>query len=122
MVRTVVIVDDHAGFRASARDLLAFDDFVVVGEARDGAEALELVGRLDPDVVLLDVGLPDMSGFAVAELLLSSGSCASRAIVLISSRNRDEVGARVACCGALGFIPKEELSGAALAVLLGVGV
>jgi DNA-binding NarL/FixJ family response regulator len=119
-MRTLVIVDDHAGFRASARELLAFDDFVIVGEARDGAQALELVGRLAPDVVLLDIGLPDMSGFEVAELL-TGGSPAPQAVVLVSSRGRDEVGARAACCGALGFIPKDELSGATLALLIGAG-
>jgi DNA-binding NarL/FixJ family response regulator len=66
-VRTLVIVDDHAGFRTSARALLELDQFEVVGEAEDGAGALSEIARLAPEVVLLDIGLPDMSGFDVAE-------------------------------------------------------
>ena len=71
-VRTLVIVDDHAGFRSSARELLELDAFEVVGEAGDGADALAAVARLAPEVVLLDIGLPDMSGFDVAERLARS--------------------------------------------------
>src|ERR1700710_366875 len=112
-VRTLVIVDDHAGFRASARALLELDDFAVVGEAGDGAGALSEVARLAPEVVLLDIGLPDMSGFDVAEQI-----SARTTVVLVSSRSPDQVSLRARGCGAVGFIAKDELTGAGLAALL----
>lgn len=113
--RRVVIVDDHAPFRASARRLLELEGWSVVGEATDGAHAVEAVKRLQPDLVLLDVALPDTTGFDVAARL--SGSDAR--IVLVSSRDPSDFGARVGRSGAVGFIPKDELSGGALAALLG---
>ncbi len=113
--RRVVIVDDHAPFRASARRLLELEGWTVVGEAADGASAYETVERLRPDLVLLDVALPDTSGFDVAERLGKSNS----RIVLVSSRDPVDFGARITRSGAVGFIPKDELSGAALASLLG---
>jgi DNA-binding NarL/FixJ family response regulator len=119
-MRTILIVDDHAGFRLSARSLLELDEFEVVGEAGDGHDALEAVTRLRPDVVLLDIGLPDMSGLDVAERLASTA--APRAVVvLISSRSPDQISARATGCGAAGFIAKDELSGAALGALLSGG-
>jgi CheY-like chemotaxis protein len=66
MARTVLIVDDHAPFRAVARALLQLEGFEVVGEAADALSALEAVGRLRPDVVVLDIQLPDLDGFEVA--------------------------------------------------------
>jgi DNA-binding NarL/FixJ family response regulator len=115
-VRTLVIVDDHAGFRSSARELLELDEFSVVGEAGDGAAALAAVARLEPEVVLLDIGLPDMSGFDVAEQIAIADRRAT--VVLISSRSPDQVSARVHRCGAAGFIAKDDLTGAALEALL----
>src|SRR6266700_3323207 len=70
---TVVIVDDHAGFRSSARALLEAEGFDVVGEAGDGVSALVAVGRLHPHVVLLDIQLPDIDGFEVADRLALAG-------------------------------------------------
>ncbi len=110
---TVLIVDDHQGFRASARKLLELDGFEVVGEAVDGASALELVRELKP--VLLDVALPDTSGFEVAERLADVPS----KVILISSRERRDFGERVRRSGALGFVSKDRLSGAALRAILG---
>ena len=65
VTQTVLIVDDHPSFRASARAILEADGFSIVGEAEDGATGLALLRKLRPDVVLLDVQLPDMSGFDV---------------------------------------------------------
>ena len=113
MRRTVVIVDDHAGFRTSARELLELDDFEIVGEAQDGASALTAVARLAPEVVLLDIGLPDMSGFDVAERIAGMTT-----VVLVSSRSPDQVSVRLNGCGAAGFIAKDALSGAALEALV----
>jgi two-component system response regulator FimZ (fimbrial Z protein) len=113
---TLLIVDDHAGFRASARALLEGEGFDVVGDVADGEQALREVVRLRPDVVLLDVQLPGVDGFAVAERLAAAGSGA--AVVLISSREAAAYGTRVEAAAAKGFIAKRELSGEALAALL----
>ncbi len=112
----VLIVDDHAAFRASARALLEAEGFDVVGEAADGEQAVGEVERLRPDVVLLDVQLPDVDGFAVADRLASAG-CVG-AVVLISSREAAAYGPRLEAAAALGFIAKRKLSGEALAALL----
>jgi DNA-binding NarL/FixJ family response regulator len=111
---SVLIVDDHPVFRASARRLLERDGFEVVGEADDGASAIELARELDPDVVLLDVMLPDTSGFDVAERLRGGRS----KIVLVSSRTRTDLASRLDGTSALGFIPKDELSSEAIRALL----
>jgi DNA-binding NarL/FixJ family response regulator len=107
-------VDDHAPFRASARRLLELEGWTVVGEAADGASAVATVERVRPDLVLLDVALPDVTGFDVAERLTGG----SALIVLVSSRDRADFGGRVRRSGAVGFIAKDELSGAALNALL----
>jgi DNA-binding NarL/FixJ family response regulator len=114
----VLIVDDHPSFRASARAMLeAAEGFDVVGEAADGAAALAAVGTLDPDLVLLDVQLPDMSGFDVcATLEARDGSRPD--VVLVSSRDLDDFGELVDSSCACGFVPKDELSGELLAALL----
>ncbi len=114
---TVLIVDDHPSFRATARTLLEAEGYEVVGEAEDGFAAIEATTALGPDFILLDIQLPDIDGFEVAERLLRNGS--SAAIVLTSSRDSSEFGSLVAESGARGFVPKAELSGAALAALLG---
>ena len=117
MSKTVLIVDDHPGFRASARMLLEAEGFDVVGEAGDGRSGLEAAAELRPDVVLLDIQLPDMDGFRVADGLDVNGS--GPAIVLISSRAREDMKEQVEASPARGFIPKSELSGPALEALIG---
>jgi DNA-binding NarL/FixJ family response regulator len=111
-----LIVDDHVGFRATARKLLVASGFDVVGEAADGAQTLEAVARLQPDVVLLDVQLPDANGFELAARLTSNGHRPD--VVLISSRDAAEFGGLIERSGARGFIPKAQLSSKALAALL----
>ena len=93
MTRTVLIVDDHPSFRATARALLESEGFDVVGEAKDGREALEQAELLQPEVVLLDVQLPDTTGFDVARALAHSNG-GSPAIVLVSSRDASDYGDR----------------------------
>ena len=109
-------MDDHPSFRASARMLLEGEGYEVVGEAEDGLSAMSVARKLLPDVVLLDVHLPDLDGFEVARRMTANGSVP--AIVLVSSRAREDVGSLVADSGALGFITKSELSGLALEELL----
>jgi DNA-binding NarL/FixJ family response regulator len=115
-VTTVLIVDDHASFRASARALLAADGYEVVGEAENGERALDEIERLRPDVVLLDIQLPGIDGFEVAGRAAAGGH--GPEIVLTSSRELEDFGGLVAGSRACGFVPKAELSGAAIAALL----
>lgn len=112
----VVIVDDHAGFRASARRLLEGQGYDVVGEAADGAEALRVADRAQPDLILVDIHLPDADGRYVGRRI-SSGRDAP-AVILISSRDVDDLGDSIERAGARGFISKAELSGESLAALL----
>ena len=113
---TVLIVDDHAGFRATARSLLESEGYEVLGEAADGNAACAFAAQARPDIVLLDVQLPDMDGFEVAERLRFDGYNPS--VILTSSRDAAEFGGLIARSTARGFIPKDELSGARLAALL----
>jgi two-component system nitrate/nitrite response regulator NarL len=115
-VHTVLIVDDHAIFRAQARRLLDAAGFEVVGEAADGASAVASARRLRPTVVLLDVQLPDFDGFEVARRLAEAGVGA--VTVLISTRDSSAYRRRLAASPARGFISKIELSGASLAELV----
>ena len=113
---TVLIVDDHPSFRASARMLLQAEGFDVIGEAEDGTSALVAAAELRPDLVLLDVQLPDMDGFEVAARLTERDG--GPAVVLVSSRDGSDFGPLVGTSGARGFIPKAELSGSRIAALL----
>jgi CheY-like chemotaxis protein len=105
---TVLIVDDHPSFRATARALLEAEGLEVVGEAEDGAGAILAAAELEPDLVLLDVQLPDLDGFEVAAQLTSRNG----------SRDLCDFGPLVAESGARGFVPKAELSVARIAALL----
>jgi DNA-binding NarL/FixJ family response regulator len=114
---TILIVDDHEAFRASARALLEAEGFDVVGEAADGAEAVEAVALLRPEIVLLDIQLPGLDGLAVAEQLAAGPDAPM--VVLTSSRDAAAYGPRLGQTSARGFIPKSGLSGEALAALVG---
>jgi DNA-binding NarL/FixJ family response regulator len=116
MGERVLIVDDHATFRTFARRLLAASGFEVVGEAVDGASALNACAQLHPRVVLLDIGLPDLDGFAVAQAL--SRSVDPPEIVLVSSRSRADYGGRADDPAVRGFIRKDKLTAAAVRAVL----
>ena len=115
--QTVLIVDDHEGFRASVRALLETGGFDVVGEAADGMGAVEAVALLRPDIVLLDIQLPGLDGLAVAEQLTAGRD--APAVVLTSSRDAAVYGLRLRETSARGFIQKSALSGEALVALVG---
>jgi DNA-binding NarL/FixJ family response regulator len=119
MALTTLIVDDHSLFRSTARMLLESEGYLVVGEAADGAEAVSAAGVLHPDLVVLDVHLPDSTGFDVSHRLFDEGFAGR--VVLVSSRAASEYGELVGDSGAIGFIAKDELSGASLARLLDRG-
>jgi DNA-binding NarL/FixJ family response regulator len=118
--RRVLIVDDHAGFRTTARRLLESIGCRVVGEAGDGASAIAAATRLQPDAVLLDIGLPDLDGLIVAERLASpvSPDVTAPDVILVSSRERDAFGERIEASPAVGFIGKHELDRPGLLALL----
>lgn len=112
-----LIVDDHAGFRTSARRLLEGEGYEVVGEAESAGEALAVAEETHPDLALVDVQLPDLDGFELAERL--SALDPALQIVLTPSRAGEDYGRSVEASVARGFVPKAELSGARLSALLG---
>jgi DNA-binding NarL/FixJ family response regulator len=116
MHERVLIVDDHDGFRAVARKLLSGAGFDVVGEAADGRAGLAAARATRPDVVLLDVQLPDVDGFRVAAELAAGPQ--PPAVVLVSTRSSDEYGGLIGRSPARGFIAKAELTGSRLRAVL----
>jgi DNA-binding NarL/FixJ family response regulator len=114
---TVLIVDDHPTFRLTARLLLEAEGYEVVGEAGDGVSAIEAARKLAPQLVLLDVQLPDIDGFDVASRLLDGED--GPVVVLTSSRDGADFGPLIERSGARGFIPKAELSGERIRALTG---
>jgi DNA-binding NarL/FixJ family response regulator len=112
----VLIVDDHPSFRSAARLLLEHEGFEVIGEADDGVSGLQAASELAPDLVLLDINLPDLDGFDVASrICLDDGA---PKVVLTSSRDPREFGPLVGRSGANGFVPKGELSAERICALL----
>jgi DNA-binding NarL/FixJ family response regulator len=116
MKRTVLIVDDHPGFRSSARRMLESEGFDVVGEAGDGESGIAAAADLGPELVLLDVQLPGIDGFEVASALTADDD--GPAVVLTSTRDHSEFGSLVSDSGARGFVPKGELSAESIEELL----
>jgi DNA-binding NarL/FixJ family response regulator len=112
----ILIVDDHAAFRRQARALLEAEGLQVVGEAADGRSAVDAVRALSPQIVLLDIGLPDIDGFQVAALLARED--VPPRVVLISSREAATYGARIGNSSAAGFIQKDDLSARAIDEIL----
>src|SRR5207245_1766111 len=105
MSLTLLIVDDHAGFRGFARTLLESEGFEVAGVAADGESALAAVDELRPDVVLLDVQLPGIDGFEVARRIAAAARPPS--VVLTSTRDASDYHTRLAESPVRGFIAKQ---------------
>lgn len=110
----MLIVDDHPGFRASARRLLEAEGFEVVGEADGAHSAVAEAVRLLPDVVLVDIALPDGDGFEVCAAIVRAHRAS---VVLTSSRDIAGLRHRLSLSHARGFIPKVDLSGQAIRAL-----
>ena len=119
MPATLLIVDDHPGFRDFMWTLFEGDQFEVIGEAVDGESALRAVRELHPDVVLLDVQLPGIDGFEVASRLVVGADPPK--VVLTSTREASDYGSRLREAPVLGFLPKRLLSPEALAELIADG-
>jgi DNA-binding NarL/FixJ family response regulator len=116
MAKTVLIVDDHASFRRAVRLVLEYEGYDVVGEASDGEQAIAAAKELEPELVLLDVHMPGIDGFEVADRLSTQEG--GPAVILTSSRDGTDFDQRVKKSGARGFVPKAEISGQRLAELL----
>jgi DNA-binding NarL/FixJ family response regulator len=114
MTLRLLVVDDHPVVRMGLVAMLSeHEEFEVVGEAADGASGVDAARRLAPDVVVLDLQLPDTTGFAVAEEIAGD-----TAVVITSTHEDDDFGALARRSGARGFVSKSELSGAAIERLL----
>jgi DNA-binding NarL/FixJ family response regulator len=116
MVRTLLVVDDHEGFRTFVSSLLSGDEFSVSGVAEDGESALDAVQELHPELVLLDIQLPGIDGFEVARRL--AVAVYRPDVILTSTREAADFGARLREAPVLGFVPKHEMSVQALSAIL----
>jgi DNA-binding NarL/FixJ family response regulator len=116
MLPSLLIVDDHDGFRSVVRDLLSSEGFDVTGDVSDGEAALAFVESQHPDVVLLDVQLPGMDGFEIARRIAELDHPPQ--VVLTSTRSATSYSERLASCPAKGFIPKQDVSGSTLNALI----
>jgi DNA-binding NarL/FixJ family response regulator len=116
MAVTILIVDDHDGFRVWARELLEREGLVVLGEVSNGADAVRAARSLVPDVVLLDVRLPDGNGFDIAKQIATFPG--GPAVVMTSSHDPRDFRRWIAASPARGFVSKDDLSRAALEQLL----
>jgi two-component system invasion response regulator UvrY len=116
--RSVLLVDDQRQFRVTVRSLLDGEaSYVVVGEADDGEEAVELARSLRPDVVLMDVRLPGINGIEATRRILASAPTTT--VVLLSTVRRAALPADLLGCGAVGFLQKEDVDPVALQALIG---
>ena len=113
-----LIVEDNAGYLAAARALLEREGVSVVGVASSCAEAVQLAGKLHPDVALVDIDLGDESGFDVARRLAGAGGSALSRVVLISAYPEGDFAELIAASPALGFVPKSDLSAGSILELL----
>ena len=108
----IVIVDDDPSFLATVRVVLEAEGFVVVGEALTGLDGVAAATELGPDLVLVDVGLPDIDGFEVVERLAAGED--PPPVVLTSIRSATDFGSLIETSRARAFITKDDITGEAL--------
>ncbi len=116
MRRRILVIDDNTAFRGAVGQLLAADGFTVVAGAATGERGVQLAREHKPDLVIVDVQLPDTDGFDVAEQL--AGLDPALEVILTSSLDSSDLGALVTESPARGFVPKAELSAPAIEALL----
>jgi len=114
-----LLVDDNDAFLEAASVLLEREGVTVVGVASSTAEALRQAHALRPDVILVDIGLGDESGFDVARLLARDGQGSSAEVIMISARAETEYAELIAESPAAGFLAKSELSARGIGRILG---
>jgi DNA-binding NarL/FixJ family response regulator len=114
-----LIVDDSNAFLESASVLLQREGVTVAGVASNSAEALRQARALRPDVILVDIGLADESGFDLAQLLAQDGQGGNAEVILISARGEADYAELIAESPAAGFLVKSELSAQAIGRILG---
>jgi DNA-binding NarL/FixJ family response regulator len=103
----VLIADDHEVARSGIRALLeSHPGWEVCGEAKDGREAIELAGTLKPDVILLDIGMPNLNGLEAARQIL--GTSPNVAILILTMHDSDQMVREVLRAGARGFLLKSD--------------
>jgi DNA-binding NarL/FixJ family response regulator len=117
MSHSILIVDDHEAFRKAVRAVLMAEGFEVLAEAETGETALASARLLRPEIALVDIQLPGVDGFEVAERLAEEPD--GPVVILISIREAFEYGGRVEQAPVAGFLPKRLLSGSAIRALLG---
>ena len=113
---TLLIVDDHEGFRNTVAQMLHGDVFSVVGAIADGESAVDAIKEHRPDLVLLDVQLPGIGGFAVAERIAALAT--PPPVILTSTRDADDFGSRLQNAHVIGFLPKQDMSVVSVSRLL----
>jgi CheY-like chemotaxis protein len=114
-----LLVDDNEAFLKAASVHLQREGLTVVGVASNSAEALRQARALRPDVILVDIGLGDESGFDLARLLARDGQGGGAEVILISARAETDYAELIADSPAAGFLVKSELSAQAIARILG---
>ena len=119
MALRCLIVDDNDHFRVAARDLLEQEGIAVVGMASTTAQAVQLVGDLRPDVVLVDIELGEENGFEVARRLGGAGHAERTSVILISVHAEVDFADMMEASSAVAFLPKSDISGRAISNILG---
>ena len=105
----MLVVDDQAPFRLAARAVLRrLDGFEFAGEASSGPEAIELVDKLRPTLVLMDINMPDMSGIEAARLITSAHP--EVVVILCSTHDASDLPAGAAASGAIAYVSKERFA------------
>jgi DNA-binding NarL/FixJ family response regulator len=112
-----LIVDDNSSFRQEMHGLLEEQGIEVVGTAASGADALQQIAELRPDVALIDIDLGGESGLALARRVAASGD-AARGVIMISTHDQNRFADLIERSSALGFLSKTALSATTIRQLL----